>query len=203
MFLHELGTYFVTRILNVRVLALWLLLTIASLLTSTDIPAQWLWHSLYCAIFILEFRLWDDLADIGHDRKHHPNRLLVITTHHAHFHIVHEILAIMLAGLIFTGMGTNRALGFLTLIIAFLAFYYIDSIASLKRSIRAAWVPIKYPLFILLLADDPASRLSLIAATSTYVVAILDEVRGTGSSVLIAALPLLLALVIAWLLIWQ
>ena len=201
MFVHELSRYIVTRILNMRIFALWLLLTTLTVWTSSGPFTQWPLYSLSCALFILGFRLWDDLSDLRYDREQYPDRLLVQTERFAYFYATLWTVVAVLTWLVFVTLGADRALIFLAIIAAFWVLYRLNDFHPLSRSARGALVPVKYPLFILLLATDPGSLFSIMAGTGIYIAAVLDEMKDNGVSVLWAALPLTGAIIGVWMML--
>lgn len=181
MFVNEARRYLAERILSPRIGLLWLFLSACALPMA---GAGRSWVAAAAALFILAFRLWDDLADLEHDRLRHPGRVLLRTPDLRSFQVAQwallALLALSLAGL---AGGTRSAL-FLLLVAAFLANYRLSSGRPALRPMRAALVLAKYPAFILLTAEQPGAPLALGAAAAAYIVPLVDEVRSSGAAVL-------------------
>jgi hypothetical protein len=119
----------------------------------------------------VQFRLWDDLADVEEDRKVHPERVLVRAGSLAPFYVVLVILITgndvwvyfhpvsWVTGALFLGQpGPWRGAGmvgplvFLLLNYGFLVWYQWLRRSFREPLVRAHVVLIKYPVFVYLLA---------------------------------------------------
>jgi 4-hydroxybenzoate polyprenyltransferase len=196
MFATEAHEYLVERILKVRIGLLWLLLLAGALLAGGHPPA---WLALAGALFVLAFRLWDDLADREYDRGSLPQRCLVRSEAVQSFRALLGFLLAALAGLVLVIAGGRRALAFLGLVAVFLAMYRITGDRPGLRPLRVVLVLAKYPAFVLLLAQRPGEPIALWAALGVFLPPLLDEVRGTGAGVLVPAAVFLGMAFLAWL----
>jgi 4-hydroxybenzoate polyprenyltransferase len=201
VFRSEIRQYLVSRILRLRIALLWILLTVATAFTA-DEPLHWLpWQALAAALFIAAFRLWDDLADLDFDRRYHPQRVLVKATNLTGFHLTFAMLIPLLAGLVALLSGTPRAISLLLFVSAFWLLYRIDRTQALRRNWRNVLVLAKYPIFILLLASEPASVLTTLTAAGVFAVLVLEETRDGEVAVLGPAATLLGGACLVWLIL--
>jgi hypothetical protein len=158
----ELVAWARTRLAQPRIAALWLVVLAAVLAAAPrGAPGSTL---LLSAALIAQFRLWDDLEDLPHDRVHAPDRVLVASR---------ELLAFRVAlaasiGLVGVGFATvdgwARAGAFAALVLAMAVLYRTMDSTTSRRWLRAQLVLLKYPAFVLLLAEEPASPRAIAAA---------------------------------------
>jgi hypothetical protein len=188
--------YLKARMLSLRIGLLWLLLfACAAPVAVFGLPTV----ALAAGLFILAFRLWDDLADLAHDRAHHSDRLLVRAPGLGPFRLARWVLLAILTGLLWALAGLPRALALLGLMTILAAGYGITDGRPALRPTRLALVLAKYPAFVLLLAGDPGNPLALMLATAAYLPPLIDEARGSGPAVLLPATLLLGLAAPAWL----
>ncbi|MCP3671448.1 MAG: hypothetical protein GY814_13660 [Gammaproteobacteria bacterium] len=195
MFATETVSYLSERILTIRVGLIWLMVLVCLLLTAAQLP----WLAVASAMFILAFRLWDDLADLTYDRQHHPLRCLVRSVNLKSFHVAQWTLLAGLAGMVQFIAGGTRALIFLGLVMAFFAIYSATTERLSLRSLRVILVVAKYPAFILLLSLRPGDSFVLIVALAAYLLPLLDEVRSSGPRILIPAVGFVGLSILVWL----
>ncbi len=199
MFATEAREYLSERILRPRIGLLWLLLLAGTALADSVELDRLPLLALAGALFILAFRLWDDLADREHDRLRHPRRCLVGSADVYPFQLAQWLLLAALAGLIGMLMDVARALAFLGLLVAFLALYRATRNRPDLRRLREVLVLAKYPVFVLLLARRPDAPVALLAAFGVYLPPLLDEARGAGAGILAPAALFIALLFLAWL----
>ena len=199
MFVTEGHLYLGERILKVRIGLLWLLLLVGTLLTSADPLTRLPWLAMTSALFVLAFRLWDDLADMEYDRQHHPRRGLVRSAEVRSFHAAQWFLITALGILVLTITDGVRALAFLGLVAFYLAMYRVTGNRPGLRPLRVSLVLVKYPTFVLLLALHPDDPVALLAALGVYLLPLLDEVRSTGPAILLASSAIVGLAILAWL----
>lgn len=199
MFVTEARCYLIERILRLRIGLVWLLVLAGVLMTTTDPLSRLPALAIITALFILVFRLWDDLADLGHDRRHHPDRCLSRVNDLQPFHMTQWLLVVGLAALLFLFVDEERSLAFLGLAVAFYAMYRVTGKRPALRHLRAALVLAKYPAFVLLLAHAPGDPVAPLVALSVYLLPLVDEVRSTGPGIMLPAAAFLGIASLTWL----
>jgi 4-hydroxybenzoate polyprenyltransferase len=163
----DLGAWARTRIAQWRIALLWLVVLAAALAASPrDSPA---WTLLFSAALIVQFRLWDDLEDLTHDRVHAPQRVLVGCTRLGPFRIAFATSIGLVAAAFALFGGWERVLPYVLLLAAVAAIYRTLDANGPRRALRAQLVLLKYSGFVLLLAHDPAAPRALAAAFALYV----------------------------------
>lgn len=198
LFATDAYTYLRERIMQPRVVVMWLCVLTGILLTTIPPVTQWPWLAITSAMFILTFRLWDDLADLTYDQANYPDRCLVRSTHQQAFRALLWLLLIGLTTLIFFVAGSGRALVFIAILVAFLCIYTLPAMRPDLRVIRTALVLIKYPAIIVLLTDMPSDRIVPIVAIGLYLLPLTDEVRSAGTGVLMPAAAFMGIAILAW-----
>lgn len=125
--------------------------------------ALWVGRFLLAGTLLVQFRLWDDLADLPHDRREHPERVLVQADSLTPFHAV--LLAALIGSVLLLAWQGDvlRLLVFLALNAVFLAWY-----AGLRRVVPGVVldyhvVLAKYPVFVFLLSAPPCRAGTLAA----------------------------------------
>jgi hypothetical protein len=118
---------------------------------------------------VLQFRLWDDLADLPADRLAHPERVLASAASLAPFRTT--LVALMFVNLILLGGAPKpwpRLCAFALLNASFAAWYHARAWQDRLRSplINAHVVLAKYPVFVALLAAGPPVHTPLMLATA-------------------------------------
>jgi hypothetical protein len=199
MFTTEVHCYVMERLVQVRMGLIWLLVLAAVLLSVSDPLSRLPMLAITSALFILTFRLWDDLADLDHDRVHHPGRCLGRAEDLRPIHATLWLLIGGLAVLFFRLVDGQRALAFLCLVIAFLAMYGLTARRPALRSLRLSIVLTKYPACVLLLADAPGGAVASLAALGVYLPPVLDEARSVGPRILLPAATLAGLAALGWL----
>lgn len=143
----DTGRYSRTRLIRWRILALWLLLLAASLLSGgkLHLPAE---QAGFLLAAILVFRLWDDLADLAYDQLHHPDRVLHRTNNLWPF-IMAVVAGLVLLALMLENTVT-RLLTFLLFVVSMMFLYHTAAGKKITRPLRTGLVLAKYPLFLFL-----------------------------------------------------
>ena len=193
--------YFRERIWTVRVALIWLLVLASVLVTASNSLARLPWLFLSSALFIVGFRLWDDLADLEYDRQHHSARCLTRMVSPRPFQFTVWFLLSGLAGLLFMFEGSGSALLFFGVVLVFFLLYRVTANRPKLRALRVTLILAKYPAFVLLLSQDPNDKTTLLIALAIYLVPLLDEVRSTGPGVLLPAMAFLGLVALPWLLL--
>lgn len=195
MFAAEFRAYLGERMLTPRIGLLWLLLLVATGFTAAR-PLLYLpWLAPACALFILAFRLWDDLEDVETDRRRHPQRVLVRSRHLGGFRRIRGILLLLLVALVVGLAGVDRALAGMVLAGALVVVYRVTPADTAPR---AAWVVAKYPALVLILANSSDENAVLAAALAVYLLPLLDEGREKGLILLAPASMVLAVLLGGW-----
>jgi hypothetical protein len=143
--------------------------------------SRWLIDAAYALILIAQFRLWDDLADRGHDRDRHPERVLARAAD-VHPFVVAALLltAINLVSAWSIG-GAVPAVMLLLLDVGVGAWYLCRS--DVRTSLGDCVVLLKYPTFVLILGAPRVNAALLAAwAAATYAAACLFEAWHDASS---------------------
>lgn len=168
--LVEIATYARERLLTRRVMALCALVAgIALLVESPLIWTEAVARAGIIGLLVLQFRLWDDLADREHDGIHHSGRILPRSTQIHCFHLLLATLVIVtLAWLATLDQSISRMIAYGG-IAAVLALVYLLPLALPHgRFFRAQLVLLKYPCFILLTLASPWQRVPLAGALACY-----------------------------------
>lgn len=162
--LDAFGAWRATRVPLPRYLALAAFLAWAALSVDVTHFAQAATVLVFAFTLVLQFRLWDDLADRNRDRIAHPERILAAADDVKPFVAAVWLLgggnALGLAG----SFGTTSCLGFVLLNIATAAWYWRHRERGLTHVLV---LHLKYPAFVLLLATAHVTALA-IAAASAY-----------------------------------
>ena len=148
-FPEDMWAWLATRLLRPRIALLWLVLS--ACIGAASAPVNPLRAMLLAALFIAQFRLWDDLADRAHDARHHRNRVLPRSVHGARFGLVcgAAALPILLMLWLRDALGASAAY---MLLCAAMGLLYLASRAC-SRLMRAHLVLLKYPMFIAIAAS--------------------------------------------------
>lgn len=130
-------------------LALFLCIASATSRWPTEV-AEWCFNWILAMCMVVQFRLWDDLADVENDRVHHPSRVLCQTQSHQVFWGLVGTLCIVNTVLIATFKSYTALAAFFVLNVACVLWY------SLPRKsddiFVHAMVLVKYPVFVFLLS---------------------------------------------------
>jgi hypothetical protein len=176
--MHELLAYARGRILRGRILLLWLFVLGASVAAGpSGSAASIAWLALASALLSAQFRLWDDLEDVAHDRSHHPGRTLVRSADLNRFHALLGVCIIAAVPLFAVFAGKFQAVAYLALIVAFWLLYRMLRGLALRRFARSMLVLTKYPAFVLLLAIDPWRLWTAAVAMTLYLLLAVYEWR--------------------------
>jgi hypothetical protein len=173
--MSEVAAWFRTRIAQPRIAALCLVVLAACI--AADPVGPFAWTLAASAALVAQFRLWDDLEDVAHDRVRAPQRVLARSATLRPFGLV--LAASIALVLIAVGamQGWLRAGAYALLVLLLGAVYRVVAPAGRSRALRAALVLLKYPTLVLLLAADPAAPRALAAALALYAVLAVHEWR--------------------------
>lgn len=136
-------------------LALFLCIASATSRWPTEV-AEWCFNWVLALCMVVQFRLWDDLADVENDRVHHPSRVLCQTQSHQVFWGLVGTLCIVNTVLIATFKSYTALAAFFVLNVACVLWYSMPRKMSSDHVVVHAMVLVKYPVFVFLLGDSPA-----------------------------------------------
>jgi SAM-dependent methyltransferase len=156
------------------VLLLWLLAAVTSPPASTSAGCVGL---LLTALLVVQFRLWDDLADLRRDRIAHPQRVLVRSTATQSFIWLAGMTTLPVLCLLQLAPDSLLRVGGYVLIAACVAGLYV---VERTAPARPAWVSLalllKYAGFVLLITPEPGRPLVWLAAAAAFaIVALVDR----------------------------
>lgn len=179
-FPEELLGWTVTRLVIWRIILLWLALSAGVQFVAHEyFSASAITATLLAAILIIQFRLWDDLADRTVDAALHPQRVLVNTPYLRHFQLMCCALALPIAiGLFFSGM--DHLLVYAALLAA-MSMLYAAGATALPRLVHAHLVLLKYPVFIWLCAWNLGGGRWLSVAIGMYLALCLFEIASDAA----------------------
>lgn len=161
----DLAAWLVERVATKRIAALWMLLAAAAWSVSPTTP---LWIvAAPMALLVVQFRLWDDLAEREHDAARHPGRVMVRTAHAACFAMVVAVLAVVVAVLLVMCGGSSAFVIYGVLLAAAVLFYKKSAVA-IRHCWRAYVVLLKYPVFVFLCAGSAAPLRTAATAVAVF-----------------------------------
>jgi 4-hydroxybenzoate polyprenyltransferase len=175
-FPDDLARYVGNRLVTWRIVPLWLVLAaFAAGVSRAPTALSILAGALLAALLMVQFRLWDDLADRHHDALLHPERVLVLTTHLRRFGQVCAMLALPIVALLAVAFSATHVLVY-GLLVAAMAVVYAVPHAAMPRLLRSHLVLLKYPVFIGLCAHFPDTALMLrVGATLFILMSVIDS----------------------------
>jgi len=162
-----------TRIVLWRVALLWLVVLAATFAAGTRNALTW--TLFVTAVLIVQFRLWDDLEDLPHDRFHAPQRVLVRCTRLQPFRLAFATSVGVVAAALALLQDREHAAAYLVLLAALATIYRMTDGTGPQRALRAQLVLLKYAGFVLLLADEPAAPRALVTASALYATLAVQE----------------------------
>jgi 4-hydroxybenzoate polyprenyltransferase len=133
-------------------------------------PGRLAWQAVLAASLLLQFRVWDDLADRERDRRRHPRRVLVTARSLGPFHALGGAAAGAGLLLLAAGPDPGRRLAVYGLLVLALALWYGAGRRRWSQPVLGYHVLLaKYPVFAYLLGGAPARPLPrLLAMLSLY-----------------------------------
>ena len=179
-FANDLRAYTTTRFASVRIGLLWFGLTGCALLVSSwPVMAYAATTALLAALLIVQFRLWDDLADLQHDAHHHPQRVLVSTVHRYKFVLLCIVVALPSVWILWLWRDLAQLLVYMGLC-ALMGTLYTVSL-QWPRVARGHLVLLKYPVFTWLCAINPQPYRTVVVGTALWLVLALIDLHGDPS----------------------
>jgi hypothetical protein len=171
--------WFRTRVLVRRVLLACAVVTVASVLASPRaLGLDLLGTILLAVLFVVQFRLWDDLMHVAHDRQQYPDRVLARAPDLRDFQGTLVASIVMLFALMFVA-NPVRGFGYALLLVAFALIHRRFSRHRPDRTVRGLVVNLKYPAFVLLLADWPLEVEAYAIAAGLYGLLCIQDWRDT------------------------
>lgn len=165
----ELLQYCATRLASPRVLALVALLGAAgAALSAAPTPASVAACALLAGSLVVQFRVWDDLADVAFDRAHHPRRVLAASRNLRPYFLLVAGLSVLNAGAIAALRAPLQLTAYLLLLAAFALLYHRRVWPRGRRVLRNQLVLSKYPVFLYLGTYGAAPRALLGGALALY-----------------------------------
>jgi hypothetical protein len=133
---------------------------------------------LLAASLLLQFRVWDDLADRERDRLRDPARVLTRAPSLAPFHALLGAAAVVAVCLLWAGPGPARRLAVYAVLVLGLALWYGRGRHRWPQPVLGYHVVLaKYPVFVYLLGPAPARPLPrLLAMLAVYLALCVYEV---------------------------
>jgi hypothetical protein len=175
----DVTRYALARLVRWRMAALWLLLVTAYLVAQSPArPVSGLaMPAAFLLLAIMTFRVWDDLADRGHDRLRLPQRTIVASRHLWPFILLVVTGLLLLAAMLRASPTLLVILAWFTVGMALL--YHSGPGSQVSRPLRAGLVLAKYPLFVFLMVT-PTYR-AWLAGVSVLIVLAMYEWRDDES----------------------
>jgi len=171
----EVLAYARTRLLRWRMAGLWVLLLVG-LVTAGPVPSvdSFAGQAAFLALATAVLRLWDDLADLSHDRREHPGRVLVASADLSAFV---GLVAVGLLALALVLLDERQRLTtYGALLVALGLLYHSPLATALPRGLRGYLVLSKYPVLLFLAGAEPSGR-GWLAALGLYAVLAVHEWR--------------------------
>jgi len=175
----ELADYLRTRLPPSRFGPLGLGLVLAALAGGPAPGAgSSLWQLALAASLLLQFRVWDDLADRERDRRRHPRRVLVTARRLGRFQMLRALAAGAAVLLVAVGPDPGRRLAAYGLLVLALALWYGHGRRRWRQPVLGYHIVLaKYPVFVYLLSASSARPLPrLLAMLSVYLALCVYEV---------------------------
>jgi len=163
---REFGHWLRERVLQPRIALLCLAVLGATLAAGTDGPPAW--TALAIPWLVAQFRLWDDLEDVPYDSVRASDRVLVRNRDRRPLWAVASASFVVLALAMAQMQGPLRAAAYVLAIVAMASVYRGMAATGSHRRTRSSLVLLKYPVFVLLLAAQPATPSALASALLLY-----------------------------------
>lgn len=177
----ELGGYVRTRFPAADFIPLAFFVAAAGLAAS---PHQQLYHWTVAVVMalslILQFRLWDDVADRQRDKQVHPDRVLSRTPDIRPFLVAATVLFVFNGALLAWYHGPVFRIAAYILLCACLAgWYFLRSTSMVPGLLNSALVLAKYPVIAFLVGAGADHELPLLLSclSSVYLLFVIYEIR--------------------------
>ena len=175
-FATDIRLYGRERLATRRIALLCALLVVLSLVAAPDVEAHvLLLRVLTILVLVVQFRLWDDLADQAYDRAHHPERLLIRTPRTLFFWLLLAPLSLASGAMVFLLSGEQGLLAYAALVCLLAAVYAMPLPLLKRRPVRAQLVLLKYPAFLVMTVPCHSCPRLAIASLLAYAALTLHE----------------------------
>ena len=172
---RDLRRYLETRFPATQFIPLAAFLGTAALAPSPPTEAwRWLTVMVMALALVLQFRLWDDIADRDLDRDSHPGRVLCVTSELRAFQLTAAVLFLVNGMLLYWHHNqVTRTVAYLVFCICMLAWYRMRPRAARAGLLNSQLVLLKYPVIAWLIstpAPDTDIVISLSCLCSVYLI---------------------------------
>lgn len=165
----EIAEYLRTRLATWRIAGLWLLVAAAAAIGGAPQSAAAAFRLASLTILlIVQLRLWDDLADLPHDRVYHAERVLVRAKSLRRFWSMLAAMMVVTAVALFADNDPWRIIAYIVMLGGLALLYHGGIAAKAGRAARTVLVLLKYPAIALLAASGPPALPGLSAAVVLY-----------------------------------
>ena len=177
----ELVSYLYTRFPATRFIPLAIFLAAAGLASASSSHLfPWVLAVALALTLILQFRLWDDIADRDHDQRIHPERVLCHTQNLKPFLTATGILFVFNGLVLFWLHDSSfKPIGYLVLCVYLLAWYRLRPITTPVSLLNSHLVMLKYPVIAWLVGTSAADSdmvLLLPCLFSVYLIFLIFEI---------------------------
>jgi hypothetical protein len=170
LFLADLGQYCRQRIFTFRIGFLITLLVAMGFLVEMPLDMRVFSQRLFwMSLLVIQFRFWDDLADLPYDRVHYPDRILVRTELLCTFESSQIALMTLLFILLFISKGLIDVYFYCATVFWIAFVYYAPWKLFLNRLVRTQCLLLKYPLFIVLTTTSGSVRREIVIGALVYI----------------------------------
>lgn len=154
---HWFGAWFRERILA----GWWWLVPSSVTIALIGGSRDWFVRTIVAMTALIALRLFDDVADVDHDRRNHPERALCELDSLVHVHIV-CLCALLFAALAISVVGSNLAIYLGGLFLVVLAARLRQNAASTTRIVVAHVILLKFPALAIALASKEVTPNKLV-----------------------------------------
>lgn len=128
---------------------------------------MWCISIVFSFILVFQFRLWDDLSDLSHDRIEHPNRTLSKSNNILSFYVLVFLLFMSnLYMLFWYNSNLSKLLGYLGLCMIFMAWYKWRPTNTKYNLLNSIVVLSKYPAIVWLIGNNIETNNNFILISS-------------------------------------
>lgn len=181
-FINELTRYAASRLITMRIAALLILVIAVSLAISTHrSPTDVGTTILLASLLIVQFRLWDDLADLDFDRNHHPDRTLVTSDNIRPFFTLVVSLAVLNTTILAVLRSPGQWFVYILLLVGTAIIYHRRVWPKAWRVVHNQLVLMKYPVILYLCVQDGVTKNLVIGGIAVYILLSLIDLLSNAS----------------------